>query len=697
MSTSDSVPLSGLFEPLQVGPARIRNRIVAGPSTLLFAEDNVLSERHVAYHAERALGGVGLIVTEEHAAHRLGIGAFPDACSAWEPRAVPAMARLGDAVHEHGANVFVQLWSAGIEDTGTMIGERWHPVLGPSRAASPGHNALALALSEAQIAAVVAGFAQAARNVEVAGVDGVEIHAAHGWLVAQFLSPLFNARTDRYGGTPQRRAQLLIEIVEAIRASTSKLALGVQLSVDEYVGEAGITPEQTLAQVELLAAGGLVDYVNISTGSQYSRGRTIAPMEAPEAMLAEHGRAVKRVAGERMKVLLADTVRTVGAAARLIEDGAADLVAMTRAHIADPFLVEKARSGRVAETIPCVGENECILRTRRGRPVSCLMNPTSGRERRWGAHATAVERPVQTLRIAVAGGGPTGLKLAATLAERGHEVALWERSRRLGGHLDLLARLPGRSRWQVGVDALVDAARRAGAQLRLGAEADVETLAAFAPDLVLCATGASWDRTGLSFAAPRREPLPGIDSEHVLGASDAGERALAAPGSLGGRVLIVDETGEYLPLGLADLISAGGSHVEVITRHAQPFESVRLSLDGDDALARIAPRGVELRAGHLLAAVNGSSVSIRELWSGREQTIDDVDTVVLSMLRTPEDALLASLRDAGIAARAVGDALTPRRTAEVVYEAEEVARSVGRPATGERASAAAAVAVGVMP
>ncbi|MHB1999601.1 MAG: oxidoreductase [Solirubrobacteraceae bacterium] len=668
--------LHGLFKPLQIGPATIRNRIAAGPSTLLFAQDNVLSERHVAYHAERALGGVGLIVTEEHAAHPLALGAFPDACTAWEPRAVPAMARLAGAVHEHGASAFVQLWATGVEDTGTIVGERWHPVLGASRAASPSHNAIAAEMSEEQIADLVAGHAQAARNVEVAGLDGVEIHAAHGWLVGQFLSPLYNWRSDRYGGTPERRAQLLIEIVEAIRARTGELALGVQLSVDEYVGEAGITPEATLAQVELLAGSGLVDYVNISTGSQYSRARTIAPMEAPEALLAEHGRAVKQVVGQRMKVLLADTIRTVEAAAALLEEGAADIVAMTRAHIADPFVVEKARAGRAMQTIPCVGENECILRTRRALPVACVMNPVSGRERRWGVRASAAEAAPEPMRVAVAGGGPAGLKLAASLAGRGHEVALWERAERVGGHLDLLARLPGRARWQIGVDSLAAAARRAGAELRVGEPASVESLRAFAPAIVLCATGATWDRTGITFAAPGRQPLPGIGAEHVLGAAEAGERALAQPGSLGERVLIVDETGEYLPLGLADLISST-AHVEVLTRHPQPFEAARSSLDGGEALARIAQRGAELLPGHLLLAVDGPSVRIREAWSGRERTIEGVDAVVLSMLRTPDDGLLAPLGEAGISARAVGDALAPRRTVEVVYEAEEVARGLG--------------------
>lgn len=682
--------LDVLWEPLQIGPVEVRNRIAHGPSTLLFAEDNVFSERHIAYHAERALGGTGLIITEESAAYRNGLGAFSDACSAFEPRAVPAMAKLADALHEHGARGFVQLWGPGLEDSGTLMRERWQPVMAVSRSPSPGHNAIPMVMGAKQIAEVVQGFGQSARNAEVAGLDGIEIHAAHGWLVKQFLSPLFNDRSDDYGGSLRKRMRFLLEILEAIHARAGAMAVGVQLSVDEYVGELGISPQDTLEQAEVLAASGLVDYVNISTGSQYSREYTIAAMEHPEALLADHARAVKEVAGDRMKVLVIDTVRTVAAAAELVGGGACDFVGMTRAHIADPFLVKKAMSGRAAETIPCVGENECILRTRLARPVVCLMNPTSGRERHWGTRATAGAPAPQPLTVAVVGGGPAGLHVAGVLADRGHRVTLWEREQRLGGHLDLWAKLPGRQRWQIGIDALADAAHRAGVELRVGEAASLAELHALEPDEVLCATGSTWDRTGVTFVRADHSPLPGMDSDRVIGADEAIRRALAQPGCLGKRVVIVDETGEHLPLGIADLLSSQGAAIELITRHPQVSAAAVSSLDAGGALKRLRGREVELRSGHLLGGLDGDVVRITEGWSGRERTIEGVDTVVLCMLRTPETRLLGELRAAGLTARALGDALTPRRTAEVIYEAEDVGRALGvEPSLVPRAEALA--------
>ncbi|WP_320669455.1 oxidoreductase [Patulibacter defluvii] len=660
---------------MQVGPVTLRNRIAAGPSTLLYAEDNVLSERHVAFHAERARGGAGLILTEEHGAYRTALGAFPDACTAWDPRAVPALARLAEAVHEHGAAAFVQLYGPGIADTGTVVGDAWQPVVGPSRVPSPGPGAVPYALGDDDIAEIVAGHATSARNVAEAGLDGVEVHAAHGWLAAQFLSPLFNRRSDRYGGSARRRCRFVLELLEAIRAAADGLAVGVQLSVDEYVGAAGITPEECLIQVDELVGSGLVDYVNVSTGSPFSIPRTIAAMEAPAAVLADHGRAIREAVAGRAAVLLVDTIRTVDDAAAVVAAGAADVAVMTRAHFADPFLVRKAMAGRTDETVPCIGENECMVRAFGARPVACLMNPAMGREARWGEQATAAAPTPVPRRIAIAGAGPAGLRAAATLADRGHEVVVWERGP-LGGHLDPLSRLPGRRRWRLAIDAFARAAERAGVELRQGEAATAAGLAAHAPDLVLCATGASWDRSGLWAGTPAAAPLPGIDAPHVLDVAEALRRALDDPTALGARVAIVDATGEYLPLGLADLLSAAGVRVELVTPQAEVGRWVRQAQDGTEVFARLAERGVAVTAGRALAAVAGDAVALEETWSGRRATLEGVDAVVLSLLRTPDDRLLRELETAGVAARPLGDALAPRRTIEVVYEAEAVAREL---------------------
>jgi 2,4-dienoyl-CoA reductase-like NADH-dependent reductase (Old Yellow Enzyme family) len=672
--------LSPLWEPITIGSLQLRNRIAAGPSTLLYARDNVVSDRHVAYHAERARGGTGLIITEEHAAYAGGLGAFPDACTAYEARAIPALARLADAVHEHGAACFVQLYGPGASDSGVVVGDRWQPVRSASHVPSPGAGRVPHALDAGEIAEVIAGHAVSASHVARAGLDGIELHAAHGWLAAQFLSPLYNRRTDEYGGTALKRCRFVLELLDAVRTAEPGLVLGVQLSVDEHLGPHGIQPEECLEQIDVLCASGLVDYIGLSTGSQFSTPRTIAAMEAPDALLAPHGRDAVRVVAGRAVVMLVDTIRTVANAAEVLATGAADVAVMTRAHFADPFLVRKAMEGRVAETVPCVGENECMIRAFSGRPVACLMNPSMGREQRWGSTVPdSVRRPST---VAVVGGGPAGLHAAATLARRGHRVVLWERRSRLGGHIASLARLPGRARWSIALDAWIDAAQRAGVDIRAGQLADRGALRGY--DRVLCATGASWLRTGASAFRPDPSPVAGVDAPHVIDIGAATERALDDPTSLGGHVAVIDETGEYLPLGLADVLSSAGARVHLISPHHEVGGYVLQAQDGTEVLARLAERRVDMLTGMMLAAVEGRRLLLTEMWSQRRRELGPVDTVVLSQLRASEDALARELHAGGTSAQVLGDALAPRRTIEVIYEAERVARELDGPRDTQR-------------
>src|SRR5579872_2014871 len=240
--------------------------MVANATTTLYAESNLVSDRHVAFYRERARGGFGMIITEQHAAHASGRGPFHACASAWDPRAVAQFAKVAAAVHEFGALQLVQLWAPGLEDSGSAVVDDWHPAVGPSRLRTLKRNTAPVVLDREAIADLVASFAVSARNVQDGGLDGIEIHGAHGWLVAQFLSPLYNRRSDEYGGSTANRCRFALEIADSIRTATrGELVLGIQLSVDEYLGEVGITPEQTYEQIEVLAGSGLFDFFNLST------------------------------------------------------------------------------------------------------------------------------------------------------------------------------------------------------------------------------------------------------------------------------------------------------------------------------------------------------------------------------------------------------------------------------------------------
>jgi 2,4-dienoyl-CoA reductase-like NADH-dependent reductase (Old Yellow Enzyme family) len=661
-----------LWRPIDLGPVRVKNRVAAGATTLLYGEDGVLSDRHLAYYRERAMGGVGLQLSEQHAAHEHGRGAFAQACSAWDPRAVARFAALAEIVHAHDCRQFIQLWSPGAKNNGTLGTDDWRPVWGPSARPALGYGDSPRAVGKAELAELIDGFAVSASNVLAGGLDGVELHASHGWLLGQFLSPLYNDRADEFGGSLENRCRLVLAIAEEIRARVDRsLALGVQLSVDEYVGDAGLTPADTLEQLELLADAGLFDYFHLSTGSPNSGHRTIPPMGAPDAFLASFGAEAKRVIGDRAKLMLVGRIRDLETAARLLDEGAADLVAMTRAHIADPFLVAKARGGRGEETVPCVGVNHCMKRVAVRRPVTCMMNPVTGREQMWGAGT--LDRTQAGLRILVVGGGPAGMKCAATAARRGHAVELLERASELGGRLRLEAAFPRREGWQQAIDALESELRRFGVMVHRGAEAGPDLVARFGADLVVCATGASWDRTGFTVARADRRRIDGVERPEVV---DLAAAALDGFGAIDGHVVIVDDTGEYAPLGLAEVLAGAGARVTIVTPRARIGEEAAPALELPYVLPVLARLDVQILAGHLLESIGDAGVEVVEQWSGRRRVLPEVGRVVLAMGRSPEDGLARALQERGMAVHVIGDALAPRSVDEAMFDAERLARSL---------------------
>src|SRR5262245_20676203 len=521
MATNPST-LTHIWTPLTIGNTTVKNRIMMPAETLDYGQDNILSDRHIAFYRERAKGGAALLITEQQGAHPVSKGSFYFGCTAWEKRVIPQYAKLADTVHEYGAKQFVQLFTPGVHDKGTMIVDEWRPLWAASRVPSVIHRETPMVMEQAQIDDLVQGFGVSALNVKFAGLDGVEIHGAHSYGIGQFLSAAYNQRTDRYGGSVRRRCQLAIEIGEEIRRKVGQdLTVGLRLSFDEFMGEAGITQAQAEEQLEILAVAALFHFLDFSGGSSHTFHWMVVPMGAKPGFMIPFGKRAKEIVGARAKVFIVGRIVDLSMAEQIIVDAAADMVAMARAHLADPFLVAKMREGREKEIIKCVGANECVARLFENREVICMMNPASGRERQWGQGTLKMVSKDAEKKIVIIGGGLAGMKTAAVAARRGHKVVLLEKEQVLGGHVNVLKQLPTRDEWQIAIDNLTREMEAAGVDVRLGVNATKEVIAQEKPDAVVCATGASYTTVAPSPYRSERTAIPGCEHKNVIEGSAA--------------------------------------------------------------------------------------------------------------------------------------------------------------------------------
>lgn len=675
--TPGATDLRHLWQPLKVGNVTAKNRIVDPPKTLLYGQRNMLSDRHIAFYRERAKGGVAIQISEQTAAHPIAKGSFYQGITAYEKRVIPKYEELANVVHEYDCKFFVQLFTPGVHDKGSTIMDEWHPLWAASRVPSNVHHETPMVMQQVHVDDLVAGFGDSAFNMKFAGIDGVEVHAAHSYGIAQFMSPYYNKRTDGYGLGAKAGCQLTLDIGAAIRRRVGDdFVVGVRMCWDEFLGDAGITPELASEQLEILAASGLFDYFSISGSAYPTLYMGTASMRVPQGYMLSFGKAAKEVVGDRAAVMIVGRIKTLEMANEAVANGSADMVCMSRASLADAFLVKKGQEGRTHEINKCVGINECISRLFEQREVVCALNPVAGREERWGDGTLVPVPPAERKKVVVVGGGLAGMKTAAVAARRGHKVVLLERDDFLGGRIHVYKQLPARGEWDDAINNLRQAMASADVDVQLGAEATPETLQAHQPDVVVWASGAVWDGSGFSPFDPSRAAMPGAEQDNVLDLGTAVERALVDPEALGRRVVLSEETGDYFPLAFAELIAKAGVDVEIVSPNLFIGEDTVRALEMQHIYPALRDAGVRLVAQQLVDFVDGSVVAVKDIWSGDVRHIDDVDTLVLSHMRVPREDGLDAVRDAFGEVVLVGDVVAPRKVSEIMFEGEKVGREL---------------------
>ncbi|MGP2494438.1 oxidoreductase [Mesorhizobium sp. PUT5] len=646
-----------LFSPLDIRGHDIRNRILSTGHQTYLARGNLPSDDLIAYHETRAKGGVGLIINEAARFHASTLGEAPD-LALLSDDAIPHYARLATAVHRHGAKLFGQLSHSGRVTRRMMNGMRG-VVFAPSPTPENRFHVVPREMPTEMVAEIIASASEGGRRYAEAGYDGVELMASHGLLFAQFLNPSVNRRQDIYGGSPENRLRPLREsLIGVRRAVGADIVVGLRISADE-ADEGGLDQETVLGICRQLSEEGLVDYVNTTLGTMSSLGGSIhvvPPMEIPPAYVADKAAAIRAVVS--VPVFVAGRINQPQVAEGVLAAGEADMCGMTRALIVDPDMPRKAREGRPDEIRACIGCNQaCIGHFHAGHSISCIQNPSTGRELRLPPSVPVVRR---SLKVLVAGGGPAGMKAAVTAAEMGHRVILSEATPRLGGQALLAQLLPDRFEFGGLVTNLATELALRQVDVRLNSRVDRAVVEAIAPDGVILATG----------SAPVGSETEGREAGHVIEAADL----LAGRAEPGARAVVADWRCDWIGIGVAIQLSRKGHHVRLAVNGICAGQNLQQYVR-DHWAGKLHEAEIEVIPYARFFGADGDTAYFLHGASGQPIVLEGTDTVVLASGNAPDTALEHELKGADVPFVTIGDCTIARSAEEAIYDGVATTRA----------------------
>jgi dimethylglycine catabolism A len=534
-----------LLKPLRIKNLTIRNRVMSTAHAPAYAEDAMPQDRYQRYHEEKAKGGIGLTVFGGSSVVSIDCPATFGQLSVADDRIIPHFRSFSERIHRHGAAVMCQITHMGRRtrwDTGD-----WLPPVSPSHFREPEHRSFPKAMEDWDIRRIREDFGRAARRIKEGGLDGVELYFSAGHLIAQFWSVHTNKRTDAYGGSLENRMRFSMEVLEEVRRQVGPdFIVGVRVIVDELADD-GIGQEEGLEICTRLAKSGMADYMNVSHGTPKDYpglAVVMANMSFPVAPFLYLARLIKD--NVDIPVFHAGRITDLATAARAVEDGHLDMVAMTRAHMADPHIMRKLMEGRPDDVRQCVGANYCIDRIYTGGGALCIQNPATSRE---AIMPHVVSRAPKKKRVVVVGAGVAGLEAARVSAERGHDVILFERSQQTGGQVNVAAK----ATWREGLSGIVrwldGQVRKRNVDIRFGRAADAQAVLAEKPDEVIVATG----------GRPNKGAFEGSDL--AVSTWDILEGRVAPAES----ALVFDDQAGHAAPSTAEFMARKGSKVEIAT------------------------------------------------------------------------------------------------------------------------------------
>lgn len=617
-----------MFSPINIGTVTVPNRFVVPPMGNNFANtDGSMSERSAAYYEARAKGGFGLITIESTVVYKEAKGGPRKPCL-FSDEVVPSFKRVADACHAYGAKVSIQLQHAGPEGNSKLTG---YPLKAASAIAPSAGREIPEAMPTEEVYRLIECYGDAARRAQLAGIDMVEVHCAHGYLVSTFISARTNKRTDEFGGCFENRMRLPRLIIENIRKKTGgNMPILCRINARDE-GDGGVDVHDAAAIAAYLEQVCGVDAIHVTRSIHIHDEFMWAPNITHGGFNAELGAEIKRAVS--VPVILVGRFTEPQYAELLVKQGRADLIAFGRQSIADPELPNKARNGQLEKLTPCIAcLLGCVPNMLQGRPITCAMNPCVGRE--------AELKPAEVRKnVVVIGGGPGGMYAARLCALRGHSVTLLEKDAELGGHFLVASYPPGKGEISGAIRSFIVNCREAGVDIRTGTKATPELVASLKPDAIIIATG----------SVPLRLPIPGLDS---CGCSTA-EDVLTGKADTGKRVLVVGGG------------MVGCECVEFLTEREHIVDMVEMKpVIGEDIvpearkyiMANLEKHKVTQRVNARVKQFYADGVDFTDTVTGEDAAMRGYDSVVLAMGYRSNNTLEEQLKDLAPQVIVIGEA-----------------------------------------
>ena len=654
-----------LFQPLDLRHRSLDNRVVFGAHTANMSDLGLPGERHRGYYEERAIGGAAMIVVEPMPVHPTAVltrGNFRNC----DDEVVPYFRNITDAVHDHGTTILQQLYHVGQHgDSDLSFMPHWSPSGLASYHDSDGSHAM----RESEILEVIDCFTRAAQRCQAAGFDGVDLFAAYHALLDQFWTPWSNKRDDRWGGSLENRCRLSLSIINSIRE-----ACGEDFIIGMSISHSAETPYiMTLEQLqEVIVAHdntGNLDYVSCGAGNYIDYDRLMATFVYGEKQGVPLAAALRSVVSHA-RVTAECHIRTPENADYTIASGDSDLVSIVRGQIADPHWVNKTRDNRHDDIRGCISCNQmCWGRRSRDYWISCLINPSAGREFEWGGDRFKQADTIK--KVLVIGGGPAGMEAARVAAERGHQVTLAEALGDLGGQFRLAGLAPRRGQITELIGWYLRQFEKLGVEVRYFSPMDDQDIIEFGADEVVLATGSLPDDRATQRWLPDAAELPGLDNGKVF----ACEEVFRDQANLGKKVILLDEGGNWRGTGTAWFLAEKGHEVTIVTPDPMIGKELTRTTSDFQIRSNLAKLGATFMLESVIEHWHGDRAEIRSLLDGSTSSIEASAIVTATTNRIGNEVELA-LAATDIRFHVVGDAAAPRQAPYAFHDGRKVGLSI---------------------